>query len=144
MKYHFLSISLLFLAISISAQNQANLDYSENGYYWLSLHNPIPFSYPKHKYLEGILERYNILMMATNKDYLADCRLELAKLQKEGRSNLIDIDILVKAIDKFYSNQSNLSIQILDAYCYCIKEIAGLSKEELIKYRDELFKRYKN
>ncbi len=115
---------------------------TENGYSWLSLQNSIPYSNPKHDFLSGMLERYNILRIAQNKDYLIDCRDALTRLQSEGKTEEISIDIVVNNINKFYTDQSNLPIPIINAYCYCIKEMAGESKTELNEYLRKLLETF--
>jgi hypothetical protein len=45
---------------------------------------------------------------------------------------------MINSIDKFYSNRNNLVIPIVFAYCYSIKNFAGVSTEELNSYRENL------
>lgn len=139
-----LIIFLLFLNSHLQAQDEMYTKDLQNGYYWHSLNSPIPFSNPKHYFLSGMLERYNILKLATNKDHLSDCRDELTRLQEEKKSDLIDIELVVQAINEFYSNKNSLSIPIINAYCYCIKEIADVNKEELTRYKNKITERYRN
>ena len=46
---------------------------------------------------------------------------------------------VVKQIDNFYSEQENLVIPIVFAYCYTIKKLAGVTDKELKDYQDEVF-----
>ena len=116
---------------------------TQNGYFWHSLSSPVPYTNPRHDFLSGMLERYRIIKIAENKDYLSDCRKELQNLQEDMTYKSFGLDVVVKAINNFYSFQEYLEILIADAYCYCIKEIADISKSELIKYKNELVERYK-
>jgi len=117
---------------------------TQNGYFWHSLSSPVPYTNPRQDFLSGMLERYRIIKIAENRDYLSDCRKELQNLQEDMKQKSFNLDVVVKSINNFYSVSENLDILIVDAYCYCIKEIAGISKSELIKYKNELVERYKN
>ncbi|MBS4034625.1 MAG: hypothetical protein KGZ85_09180 [Ignavibacterium sp.] len=117
---------------------------TQNGYFWHSLSSPVPYTNPRHDFLSGMLESYRMIKIADNKDYLRDCRKELQNLQEDMTLKSFSLDVVVKAINNFYSFQENLEILIVDAYCYCIKEIAGASNEELGKYKKGLIKRYKD
>jgi len=45
---------------------------------------------------------------------------------------------MITSIDRFYVDNENLVIPIVFAYCYNIKKFAGVSKEELISYKEKL------
>ena len=45
---------------------------------------------------------------------------------------------MVDSIDKFYNDRKILVIPIVFAYCYSIKNFAGVSKEDLKSYRENL------
>ena len=117
---------------------------AQNGYFWHSLSSPVPYINPRHDFLSGMLERYRIIKIAENQDYLSDCRKELQNLQEDMKQKSFNLDVVVKAINNFYSVNENLEILIVDAYCYCIKEIAGVSQEELMEYKKEMLERYKD
>lgn len=141
MLYKFLPLLVLLAAVT-QAQDKLYTKDMQNGYYWHSLNSPVPFSNPKHHFLSGLLERYNILKSATSRDYLSDCREELVKMQTEEQPEFREIDHIVKLINSFYSYENNLFIPIADAYCYCIKEAAGADNGDLESYLDEIIKRY--
>ncbi|HSL89088.1 MAG TPA: hypothetical protein VK870_07295 [Ignavibacteriaceae bacterium] len=137
-------IIIIIYSFPAAAQYKDQEIESQNGYYWLLLSSPVPYTNPRHDFLSGMLERYKIIRIAENKDYLSDCRKELKNLQEDMTLKSFGLDVVVKAINNFYSFQENLEILIVDAYCYCVKEIAGAGNEELSRYKNELIKRYKN
>ena len=143
MKILFL-FSIIVLSLTTSAQQKEQDITKQDGYYWHSITSPVLYGNPKLDFLSSMLERYNILRQVENTDYLSDCRAELHKLQDDSRRTDFGLGKIVKLMNNFYSVKANLDILIVDAYCYCIKEIAGVSKEELIKYKNELVDRYKN
>lgn len=136
--------AIMIYSFPVAAQHKDQEVETQNGYYWHSLSSPVPYGNPKQDFLSGMLERYKIIRIAENKDYLSDCRKELQNLQEDMKLKSFNLDIVVKTINNFYSVKGNLEILISDAYCYCIKEIAGVSREELINYKIELFERYKD
>jgi hypothetical protein len=60
------------------------------------------------------------------------------RLLEDGKSDELSLDDMVDAIDKFYNDRKNLVIPIVFAYCYSIKNFAGVSKEDLNSYREKL------
>lgn len=143
MRILFLFLIIVFNLPSLAQQSEQDIK-KQDGYYWHSITSPVLYGNPKLDFLSSMLERYNILRQAENKDYLNDCRAELHKLQEDSRRNDFGLSKIVKLMNNFYSVKDNLDIPIVDAYCYCIKEVAGASKEELIKYKNELLERYKD
>lgn len=143
MKILFLFSILVFNLPSLAQQSDQDIT-NQDGYYWHSITSPVLYGNPKLDFLSSMLERYNILRQVENKDYLNDCRAELHTLQQDSRRTDFGLGKIVKLMNNFYSVKDNLDIPIADAYCYCIKEIAGVSPEELLKYKNELVERYKN
>lgn len=137
-------IILLLISSSVYAQDKEYTMGKQNGYYWISLENSGPLSSSKFNFLSNKLTIYEGLRKFKQTDHFSDCRNELNKLQNEGKSDSIDLDYIIKWIDHFYSKKEYLFIPVADAYCMCIKEIAGVSKEELINYKNDLFERYKD
>ncbi len=59
-------------------------------------------------------------------------------LPSEIKLEELDLNLMVKMIDDFYGSKENLVIPIIGAYCYCVKDLAGLSLKDLESYRQEL------
>jgi hypothetical protein len=132
---------ILFLLLSTAALAQENryTKGAENGYSWQAMSNPLRiYNDSKYNYLGEILERYRLLKQDFPEVEYLGCDEELNELLKSGESENTSLDDMVKAIDDFYDAKENLSIPIIFAYCYCIKELTGLSKGELIKYKNKL------
>jgi hypothetical protein len=144
MKYFFLLFIILFNTTNLFAQDKNYTIGKQNGYYWNSLESRDPLSTSKFNFLTNKLTIYESLRKLQTTDHFSDCRSELTKLYEEGKSDSVDLDFIIKWIDSFYSVEENLFIPVADAYCYCIKEIAGVSKEELMEYKKEIFERYKD
>ena len=147
MKILIIIVSFLFLLnTNLWAQDEMHTKDKENGYLWVSLKTNYNSSiyHPKYNFLILMLNRYETLRIKNNEDYFIDCRDELTRLKSESKAEPITIDIIIKKIDEFYTIKENLFIPIEDAYCYCIKEIAGAGKDELSKYKNELMERYKD
>lgn len=137
-------ILTVFMSLSVSAQYKDYTMGKQNGYYWHSLESRDPLSTSKFNFLTNKLTIYESLRKLQTTDHFSDCRSELIKLYEEGKSDSVDLDYIIKWLDSFYSVKENLFIPVADAYCICIKEIAGVSKEELINYKSELTERYKD
>lgn len=144
MKYLFSLIILLFNTTNLFTQEKNYTMGKQNGYYWNSLESRDPLSASKFNFLTNKLTIYETLRKLHTKDHFSDCRSELTKLYEEGKSDSVDLDFIINWIDFFYLVKENLFIPVADAYCYCIKELAGVREEELIKYKSELIERYKD
>jgi hypothetical protein len=135
---YLITISLLLFAASF-AQSHRYTKGAENGYSWSAMSNPLRiYDDSKYNYLSEILERYRLLKQSFPEVAHLGCGEELNELLKSGESDNISLEDMVTAIDEFYSNPENLSIPIVFAYCYRIKELAGKSKDELIDYKKEV------
>jgi hypothetical protein len=133
-----ITICLLFIATSF-AQSSRYTKGAENGYSWSAMSNPHRiYDDSKYNYLSEILERYRLLKQSFSEVEHLGCGEDLNDLLKSGESDNISLEDMVEAIDGFYSNTENLSIPIVFAYCYRIKELAGASKYELINYKKEV------
>jgi len=103
------------------------------------MENPgVVYSDTKYKYLSGILERYGTVNERFPEVKHLGRIMDVNKLLEARKSDELLLDDMVNAIDKFYSNRKNLVIPIVFAYCYSIKNFAGVSKEELNSYREKL------
>ncbi len=132
-------IIALFFATYSSAQDKRLTKGAENGYAWNTMGNPhILQDDSKDIYLSGILERLRLLKETKPLIDRLSCREEYDSLLKEGKSGDITMADMITSIDKFYMDSNNLVIPIVFAYCYNIKKFAGVSKEELISYREKL------
>ncbi len=131
-------ITLLFAFYSL-AQDKRLTKGAENGYTWISMGNPhLLHDDSKDIYLSGILERLRLLKLTQPLIDSLSCREEYYALLKEGKPGDITMADMITSIDKFYSNRNNLVIPIVFAYCYSIKNFAGVSKEELNSYLEKL------
>jgi hypothetical protein len=140
MKYHSIIFFLLCTNILLTAQDKRYTKGAENGYAWLTLNqsNNILTDY-KFEYLASMLENQRYMIKYENKPKMPlGCIDDVAKLGESGKSEELDLNFMVEMIDKFYSRKENLIIPIIGAYCYCIKELTGISIKDLEKYRQEL------
>jgi hypothetical protein len=113
---------------------------AENGYSWWAYaktsHTVEDYRY---NYLASMLEYHRGRKQLGLKPRIpVDCFDDIYKLSESGIGNEIDLYAMVKLVDNFYSDDENLIIPILGAYCYCIKSLAGLNEKDLEKYRQEL------
>jgi len=132
-------ILTLFSAIYCLAQDKRLTKGAENGYTWISMGNPhLLYDDSKDIYLSGILERLRLLKLTHPLVDSLSCREEYNALLIKGKPGYITMADIITSIDKFYSNGKNLVIPIVFAYCYSIKNFAGVSKEELNSYREKL------
>jgi len=140
MKFKVLIFFLAFANIFLFAQDKRYTKDAENGYVWIGLNQSynILTDY-KFEYLASMLENQRYMIMYQKKPKMPiGCRDEIAKIGESKKSEEIDLNFMVKKIDEFYSRKENLIIPIIGAYCYCIKDLAGLNTEDLESYRQEL------
>jgi hypothetical protein len=139
---------LLFLFFVLStnqylfAQDNRYTKGAENGVVWLSLEQPTnSLTDYKYQYLSNMLDNQRYMILYQKKPKLPfGCRDDIAKLGESKKSAEYDLNFMVKMIDKFYTVKENLIIPIIAAYCYCVKDLAGLSADDLESYRQELLK----
>jgi len=140
MKFKVLIFFLAFANIFLFAQDKRYTQGAENGYVWLTLNQSynILTDY-KFEYLASMLENQRYMIMYQQKPKMhIGCRDEVAKIGESNKSEELDLNFMVKKIDEFYTRKENLIIPIIGAYCYCIKDLAGLSIKDLESYRQEL------
>lgn len=136
---NYLIIIILLIASTIFAQPERYTKGAENGYAWKAMENlGVVYSDTKYKYLSGMLERYGTVGERFPEVEHLGCRMDVNRLLEDGKSDELSLDDMVDAIDKFYNDRKNLVIPIVFAYCYSIKNFAGVSKEELNSYREKL------
>ena len=139
MMSNYLISIILLITSTLFAQPERYTKGAENGYTWISMGNPyILHDDSKGIYLSGILERLRLLKVTQPLIDSLSCREEYINLLNEGKPGDITMADMITSIDMFYRNRKNLLIPIMFAYCYSIKNFAGVSKEELNSYREKL------
>jgi len=139
-----MKIFLFVLLISVQSfsqtQDERYTKGAENGYVWLSLNqsNNTLTDY-KFEYLASMLDNQRYMILYEKKLKMPiGCRDDIVKLGESKNSEELDLNFMVKMIDDFYSRKENLVIPVIGAYCYCVKDLAGLSLKDLESYRQEL------
>lgn len=138
-KIFFLLIFLSTLSFSQTKDGRYTKG-AENGNVWIMLEQPTnSLTDYKYQYLSNMLDnqRYMIYYHKNSKLPIG-CRDDIAKLGESRESEEFDLNLVVRMIDEFYAVKENLIIPIIGAYCYCVKNLAGLSVKELESYRQEL------
>jgi len=141
LKIKYLSaVILIFTTISFP-QPERYTKGAENGYTWLAMDDPsLMYNTSKENYLGSILDRIRISGEKHPEIVSLACKEDINKLFKEGKSDKISLEDVVKEIDSFYLQEGNLVIPIIFAYCYTIKKFAGASSKELKEYKEEVLK----
>lgn len=141
MRYQLLTLIMLcYFQSFISAQDTYLTKGYDNGYAWISLSQPIKklVDY-KQNYLSSILDNQKLQKLSGRKSpVIFNCDKDLMNISQSPLSDKIDLDTVIKKLDIFYSDDKNLIIPVLGAYCYCIKELAGTDRKELEIYRQKL------
>jgi hypothetical protein len=96
------------------------------------------YSISKENYLSSILDRLRLTREKHPEIASLSCKEDISKLSSEGKSDKISLNDVAIELDGFYSQNDNLVIPIIFAYCYTIKKFAGANTEELDDYRDEV------
>lgn len=140
-KPKYLFVLFLFFAANAFPQSERYTKDAENGYTWTSMEDPVQFySTSKENYLGSILDRYRLTEEKHPEIASLSCREDMNELLDEGKSDKISLDDIVKEIDGFYSNNDNMIVPIIFAYCYSIKKFAGARSKELNVYKEEVLK----
>lgn len=122
------------------AQDKRYTRGAENGYMWIDFEKYSIMRDMKYDYLSSMLERQRVInLFQFNYDSLG-CREDIKKLLKMNKNNELDLSMMVKKIDEFYSDDKLRIIPIAFAYCYCVKQLAGRSKKELTEYLINILK----
>jgi hypothetical protein len=135
---------IIFLAVIANsflfAQDKRYTKGAENGYVWITLNQSYnTLTDYKFEYLASMLENQQFMIKYNNKPKLPiGCRDDIAKVGESENAEELDLNLMVKMIDEFYARKENLIIPVLGAYCYCVKDLAGLSSNDLESYRQEL------
>ena len=135
---------IIFLAVTMNsllfAQDKRYTKGAENGYVWITLNQSYnPLTDYKFEYLASMLENQRYMIKYYNKPKMPiGCRDEIAKVGESENAEDLDLNHMVEMIDEFYTRKENLVIPIIGAYCYCIKDLSGITREDLENYRQEL------
>ena len=135
----YLFASILILITTSFAQSERYTKDAENGYMWLAMDDPnLMYNLSKENYLGSILDRFRLTGEKYPKIESLSCREDIDKLFSEGKSDEYALEDVVNEINRFYSQDSNLVIPIVFAYCYTIKKFAGASTNELNEYKEKV------
>lgn len=135
---------VIFLLVILNsfqfAQDKRYTKGAENGYVWITLNQSYnTLTDYKFEYLASMLENQRYMIKYENKPKLPiGCRDDIAKVGESENAEELDLNFMVEMIDEFYSRKENLIIPVIGAYCYCVKNLAGLNLKELENYRQEL------
>lgn len=123
-----------------TAQDKRFTHGAENGYMWFDYEKYSLMRDMKYDYLSSMLERQKVINLFQLPSDSLGCREDIKNLLEANEQNQIDLSLMVKQIDKFYSEEKLRIIPIVFAYCYCVKELAGKSKKELTEYLIKILK----
>lgn len=135
---------VIFLLVILNsfqfAQYKRYTKGAENGYVWITLNQSYStLTDYKFEYLASMLENQRYMIKYENKPKLPiGCRDDIAKVGESENAEELDLNFMVEMIDEFYTRKENLIIPVIGAYCYCVKNLAGLNLKELENYRQEL------
>lgn len=136
----FTIVIILLIQIYCLAQDKRFTHGAENGYMWIDFEKYSIMRDMKYDYLSSMLERQRILNLFQLQNDSLGCKEEIKTLLKANEQNQIDLSLMVKQIDMFYSSEKLRIIPIVFAYCYCVKEMAGRSEKELNEYLISIMK----
>ncbi len=130
----------LYSAVDSLAQDTLYTKGLPNGFAWIA-----PLTLSKNVYgkeeslLESLRQRNYMSKIDSSKNdrtFPLNCDEYINKLSSQ--STAIDFKDITKQIDVFYTDNENLIIPVLGAYCYCVKKLVGADAEELENYRQKL------
>ena len=120
------NILFFSFAISLLAQDKLYTKGLPNGFAWTA---PLTLSknvYGKEESLLSSLQQRSYLSEVdtskSNRTFPLNCDELINKLS--GDNAEIDFKDIAKQIDIFYTNKENLTIPVLGAYCYCVKQLS--------------------
>lgn len=137
-----LSALIFFVSFQMlcTAQDKRYSHGAENGYMWIDFEKYSIMRDMKYDYLSSMLERQRVInLFQFNNDSLG-CRDDIKQLLESNEKNELDLSLMVRKIDNFYSEEKLRIVPIVLAYCYCIKEMAGKPKKELAEYLIKILK----
>ena len=132
-------IFFLLTAVNLFSQSERYTKGAENGYAWKSMETTSQFySTSKETYLSSILERYRLTQEKHPEVSSLGCKEEINIIYESGKSSEISIKDVAIKIDEFYSDETNLIVPIIFAYCHTIKRLSGASDAELDEYKKQV------
>lgn len=138
MKIYLILTIILFISSEISAQSRFT-KCAENGYSWLAMEeSQLPYNNTRYNYLSGILGKNKIMRSNFPGSEHLLCQNEINQLLATGKSESFSLEDVLEKINEFYSIEENLIIPIIFSYCYIIKKEAGLSREKLKDYIEDV------
>ncbi|WP_290662565.1 hypothetical protein [Ignavibacterium sp.] len=140
MKILFKIILVLVFSLLIFPQDKRFTRGAENGYMWIDYEKYSIMRDMKYDYLSSMLERQRVINLFQISSDSLGCREDIKKLLEMNEKNELDLSLMVKKIDEFYREEKLRIIPIAFAYCYCVKELAGNPREELIDYLINILK----
>jgi len=140
MKFLLILYLVAFISSFVFSQDKRYTKGAENGYVWITLNQSYnSLTDYKFEYLASMLENQRYMIKYDNKPKMPiGCRDDIAKLGASDNVEELDLNLIVEMIDEFYTRKENLIIPVIGAYCYSIKNLAGLSLKNLESYRQEL------
>ncbi len=133
-------ILILVVSLAIHPQDKRYTKGAENGYMWIDYEKYSIMRDMKYDYLSSMLERQRIINLFQISSDSLGCRQDIKKLLEMNEGNEMDLSLMVKKIDEFYSEEELRIVPIVFAYCYCVKELAGNSRKELTEYLIKILK----
>ena len=140
MKFQVIIILIVIINSFLFAQDKRYTKGAENGYVWITLNQSYnTLTDYKFEYLASMLENQRYMIKYDNKSRIPiGCRDDISKVGESESAEELDLNFIVEMIDEFYRRKENLIIPVIGAYCYCIKDLAGLNLNDLESYRQEL------
>lgn len=140
MKLQVIIFLVLILTCFQFPQDKRYTKGAENGYVWITLNQSYnTLTDYKFEYLASMLENQRYMIKYDNKPKMTiGCRDDVAKVGESENAEELDLNLIVEMIDEFYTRKENLIIPVIGAYCYCVKDLDGLSLKDLESYRQEL------
>ncbi len=136
--YSFILISII--NVLIFPQEKRYTKGAENGFMWIDYEKYSIMRDMKYDYLSSMLEQQRIInLYQFNSDSL-DCREDIKDVMRLNENRQPDLNLMVNKLDEFYYQEKLRIIPIALAYCYCVKELAGKSKNELAEYLKKILK----
>lgn len=133
-------ILILVVSLAIYPQDKRYTKGAENGYMWIDYEKYSIMRDMKYGYLSSMLERQRIINLFQLSSDSLSCRQDIKKLLEMNGGNEMDLSLMVKKIDEFYSEEKLRIVPIVFAYCYCVKELAGNTRKELTEYLIKILK----
>jgi len=107
--FHVILFTILILGVTTNLAQTNNYFKAilDNGYAWISLCEPLSISTDnRYNYLVSLLGNQKLKKLSKSNYSLIDCEDDISNLDKSlPQVNRIDLNFMVKMIDKFYDNK---------------------------------------